>query len=395
VTAGGVVPARTDAGQVGPLAGITVVEMIGLGPAPYATGLLTDLGATVVRIDRLVPRPPSGRDPVNRDRPGIAVDLKDPAGVELALRLISSADAVIEPFRPGVMERLGLGPDTCLGRNPQLLYLRMTGWGQDGPLAPRAGHDINYIALSGALDQFQRDSHRPMPPLNLLGDYAAGSLFLVIGLLAGVLNARRTGTGDVVDVAIVDGVASLLTVVAAWERAGAWNPDAPDNLLQTAAPFYDVYGTSDDRYLAVGAMEPEFYSAFVSGLGLDVVDLPRQYDRASWPELKARFAATIAEHPLSHWCEVYDGTDACVSPVLTIAEARTDPHMAHRGSFGPPGALRPAPAPRFAASGLLPGGRASNDDAGILLRAAGLAENEVDRLVTDGILGFTTEGVRS
>jgi alpha-methylacyl-CoA racemase len=382
----------TGAERQGPLAGITVVEMVGLGPAPYATGLLSDLGASVVRIDRLVPRPPSGRDPVNRDRVGISVDLKQPAGVELALRLIDSADAVIEPFRPGVMERLGLGPDVCRARNERLVYLRMTGWGQNGPLAPTAGHDINYIALSGALDQFQRDSHRPMPPLNLLGDYAAGSLFLVIGLLSGVLNARRTGVGDVVDVAIVDGVASLLTVVTAWQRAGAWNEDAPDNLLQTAAPFYDVYPTSDGRYLSVGAIEPEFYAAFVAGLGLDVADLPRQYDARSWPAVKERFASLVAQQTLAHWREVFDGTDACVTPVLTLAEARTDPHMVHRGVFGPAGSPRPAPAPRFASSGLLPGGRAGADDVSGAFEAAGLSAGEVDQLVADCVLGLPVDG---
>lgn len=384
-----------DAQRKGPLSGITIVEMVGLGPAPYATGLLTDLGAGVVRIDRLTARPPSGRDPVNRGRSGIAIDLKQPAGVELALRLISSADAVIEPFRPGVMERLGLGPDTCRTRNPRLVYLRMTGWGQDGPLAPTAGHDINYIALSGALHQFQRDSHRPMPPLNLLGDYAAGSLFLIIGLLSGVLNARLTGAGDVVDVAIVDGVASLLTVVTAWQRAEAWNSAAPDNLLQTAAPFYDVYQTSDDRYLAVGAMEPEFYAAFVAGLGLDVKELPRQYDAGSWPRVKALFTTVIARHPLSHWREVFDGTDACATPVLTLDEAATDPHMAHRRALGPPGALRPAPAPRFAGPGFLAGSRAGKGDVTAAFEAAGVSADEVDRLMAEGVLGMSTDTARS
>lgn len=379
----------------GPLAGITVVEMVGLGPAPYATGLLTDLGATVIRIDRLVPRPPSGRDPVNRGRSAIAVDLKQPAGVDLALRLIASADAVIEPFRPGVMERLGLGPEVCRARNPRLVYLRMTGWGQDGPLAPTAGHDINYIALSGALHQFQRGTHRPMPPLNLLGDYAAGSLFLIIGLLGGVLNARRTGTGDVVDVAIVDGMASLLTVITAWQRAGAWNTDAPDNLLQTAAPFYDVYPTADGRYLAVGAIEPEFYAALVRGLGLGIAELPHQYDTASWPMVKELFGTVIAAHPLDHWRGVFDGTDACASPVLTLEEAAVDPHMAHRRSFGPPGALRPAPAPRFATSGYLPGGREPVEDALAALTAAGVPAEEVDTLVAGGVLGHPAGASRS
>lgn len=379
----------------GPLAGITVVEMVGLGPAPYATGLLTDLGATVIRIDRLSPRPPSGRDPVNRGRPAIAVDLKQPAGVDLALRVIAAADAVIEPFRPGVMERLGLGPDVCLARNPRLVYLRMTGWGQDGPLAPTAGHDINYIALSGALHQFQRDTHRPMPPLNLLGDYAAGSLFLVIGLLGGVLNARRTGTGDVVDVAIVDGMASLLTVITAWQRAGAWDTRSPDNLLQTAAPFYDVYPTADGRYLAVGAIEPEFYAALVTGLGLDITELPRQYDTSSWQMVKELFGTVIAEHPLDHWRAVFVGTDACVSPVLTLEEAAVDPHMAHRKAFGPAGALRPAPAPRFASSGYLPGGREPVNDVLAAVVAAGVPADEVDALVAGGVLGRSGDGVRS
>ena len=374
---------------MGPLRGIRVVEMVGLGPAPYATRLLSDLGADVVRVDRLVAKPPSAADPVNRDRPCVRADLKQPAGTEAVLRLIDSADAVVEPFRPGVMERLGLSPAVCLHRNRRLVYLRMTGWGQTGPLASSAGHDINYIAVSGILHELRRSGDRPLPPLNLLGDYAGGSLFLVIGLLAGVLDARASGAGQVVDVSILDGVASLLTGQAAWQRIGAWDATPGSNLLQTAAPFYDVYVTSDDRYLAVGAIEPKFYREFVSGLGLETEDLPRQYDRQSWPAVKQRFADVIRKHTRTHWEAVFAGTDACVSPVLSPEEAANYPHVKEREVFVErDGAHWPAPAPRFSRTVAGAGHEVDGIDyTHQALSLAGFTDTEIDELIATATIG--------
>ena len=371
-----------------PLTGTTVIEMVGLGPAPYATLLLEDLGARVIRIDRIGDRLPSAMDPVNRGRPAVRLDLKNPDTADVVLRLVEKADAIIDPFRPGVMERLGLGPDVCLQRNERLVYLRMTGWGQDGSLASTAGHDINYLALSGALHLFQRDSHRPMPPLNLLGDYAGGSLFLVTGLMGGLLQAGRSGKGDVVDVSIVDGVASLLTVVAAWRGAGAWDDHSNGNMLQTAAPFYDVYPTSDGRHVAVGAIEAQFYAQFVAGLGLDAAELPRQYDRAAWPAVKKLFAQVIAGEPLAHWERVFAGTDACVTPVLTMEEAAAHEHLAHRAVYGAAPDYWPAAAPRFRSGpeALAPAARVG-DYADVVLADAGMAPDEISGLRRRHVLG--------
>lgn len=372
-----------------PLQGVRVVEMVGLGPAPYATRLLSDLGAEVIRVDRLAANLPSAADPVNQGRPCIHADLKLPAGREAVLRLIDSADAVVEPFRPGVMERLGLSPAICLGRNPKLVYLRMTGWGQTGPLATTAGHDINYVAVSGALHELRRSGDRPMPPLNLLGDYAGGSLFLVIGLLTGVLNARESGAGQVVDVSILDGVASLLTGQAAWHQKGAWDSTPGNNVLQTAAPYYDVYVTADDRYLAVGAIESKFYREFVFGLGLTVDDLPKQYDRQSWPAVKQRFADIIRQHTRAHWEGVFAGTDACVSPVLSPEEAATHPHAKERNVFVErDGVPWPAPAPRFSKTPVEVYHEIDGIDSvrGALV-SAGFTNTEVDELIATSAIG--------
>lgn len=335
--------------MTGPLEGIKVVELAGIGPSPYACMLLADLGADVVRLERGDPDAPSKTswDLLNRSRPSVSVDLKNPAGRDLVLELCERADVLVEGFRPGVAERLGLGPEPVLGRNPRLVYARMTGFGQEGPLAQRAGHDINYIAISGALWSLGRAGERPVPPLNLVGDFGGGALFLVFGILAGVLSAQRTGEGQVVDAAMVDGSASLMTMVHSFLNAGYWLEDRGVNILDTGAHFYEVYETKDGRFMAVGAIEAKFYAALLDGLGLDSEELPAQMDRSTWPAMKERLAERFATATRDEWTEVFSQLDACVSPVLTPREAVDHPHNVARNVFLTNEAIQPAPAPRF------------------------------------------------
>ena len=330
----------------GPLAGIRVIELAGIGPGPYAGMMLADLGAEVVRVER----PGQTRDgaaPVSmRGRRMVVLDLKNPAGVEALLRLVEGADALIEPFRPGVAERLGIGPDVCLQRNPRLVYGRMTGWGQDGPWASMAGHDIGYIAITGALNAIGRSGGPPQPPVNLLGDFAGGTMFLLLGIVAALYERERSGRGQVVDAAIVDGTTSLTAFLLGIMASGAWREERGTNLLDTGAPFYDVYETADGKWMGVGALEPQFYAELVRLL--DLADLPAQHDIAQWPELRARFAARFKERTRDEWAEVFAGTDACVAPVLTWTEAAEHPHIKERGVLVErDGVLQPAPAPRF------------------------------------------------
>jgi alpha-methylacyl-CoA racemase len=333
----------------GPLHGLTIVELGGIGPAPFAAMLLADLGADVVRVDG-----PGGElrvDILDRGKRSVAADLKTETGRETVLSLLDRADALIEGFRPGVAERLGVGPGAALARNPRLVYGRMTGWGQHGPLAGTAGHDITYLAVSGALDAIGRSGGPPQVPLNLVGDFGGGSLYLVVGLLAALREASRTGRGQVVDAAIVDGVAHLSTLFHGLAAAGQWQAGRGTNLLDTGAPFYDVYPAADGRYLAVGALEPRFYAEFVRLLEPGD-DLPDQYDRAGWPTLRARFAAAFARRTRPEWIEIFEGTDACVAPVLSFAEAAAHPHLVERGTLVTrDGVVRPAAAPRFGGSG--------------------------------------------
>ena len=369
--------------MTGPMSGIRVLEMVGLGPAPFATRMMAELGATIIRIDRDTEPAPSNLDPLNHDRAALRLDLHKPAAVEAVRRLLPSVDALIDPFRPGAMARLGLGPDACLSANPALVYLCMTGWGQDGPQATVAGHDINYLALSGALHELSDGVRPPLPPLNLLGDYAGGSMFLVVGLLAGVMHARVSGQGQVVDVAMIDGIATLLAGVAAAEAAGEWDPTPGRNGVKGAAPHYGVYETSDHRYLAVGAVEPQFYRQFIEGLGLDAEELPGQHDQRSWPEQKARIADIIRSRSLEDWTQVFAGTDACVTPVLTRQEAARHPHFAHRRVYQErDGVFWPNPAPRFGAAPAARPAAAGSGDIGAVLAAAG-AEKSVLREVLD------------
>lgn len=378
---------------MGPLGSVRIIETVGIGPGPHASLLLADLGAEVIRVDRPLTAKPnsgSGLDPLNADRPSIRIDLKQPGGTAVLLRMLQSADALIEPFRPGVMERLGLGPEVCLRHNPRLVYLRMTGWGQSGPFAGAAGHDINYIALAGALHDLRRVGERPFPPLSLLGDYGGGSMFLIAGLLAGVLHARETGEGQVVDVAMVDGVASLQSVYIAMGAPGSQGDAGPGlDMLQTASPFYDVYETADGKYISVGAIEPPFYAAFMAGLGLDIKEFPRQFDRRHWAATKARVADIIRAKPRAHWEKVFDGTDACVAPVLSRDEAREHPHLAARATFVEyNGRSWGAPAPRFSRTpGALNRPPASPDFTEATLAAAGFMQDEIRSFQADHIVG--------
>jgi alpha-methylacyl-CoA racemase len=335
----------------GPLSGIKIIELAGIGPSPYAAMLLADLGADVLRLERARPDAVAAPhwDLLTRSRPSVALNLKHELGRDLVLELAEGADALIEGFRPGVAERLGLGPDDIAARNPRLVFGRMTGWGQDGPLAQRAGHDINYISISGALWPIGRAGERPVPPLNLVGDFGGGGMLLAFGVLAGIVSARATGRGQVVDAAMVDGSASLMAMTHSFINAGIWREERGANLLDTGAHFYEVYETADGGYMAVGAIEPQFYAELLRGLGLEGEDLPPQMERASWAPMKERFAAIFATRTRDEWTAIFDGTDACCTPVLSPSEAARHPHNVARGTFVGE-ALQPSPAPRFSAT---------------------------------------------
>jgi alpha-methylacyl-CoA racemase len=339
----------------GPLRGVKVVELAGIGPGPHACTILADLGADVIRLERPGGAPTAGgsrdTDLLTRGRPSVALDLKQPAAVEAVLQLVETADVLVEGMRPGATERLGLGPDECLARNPRLVYGRMTGWGQTGPLAHAAGHDMNYIAITGALHGLGQDPGRPHFPSNLLGDFGGGSTYLVIGVLAALLEARVSGQGQVIDAAIVDGTAHLNAMATAMLAGGALTEKRASNLLDGGAPFYDLYETSDGRHMTVGALEPRFYEEFVTLLGI-ADEAPDRYDLERLDELRDLIARTFKQRTMAEWAGVFDGTDACVAPVLTITEAARDPHMVARGSLVEhEGLVQPAPAPRFSRTG--------------------------------------------
>jgi alpha-methylacyl-CoA racemase len=331
----------------GALAGVRVVEFVGLGPAPFAGMLLADMGADVIRVDRpnavqVVPDRITGRS-----RPTVIADLKNPADLEAVRGLVDGADALIEGFRPGVMERLGLGPDLLLARNPRLVYGRMTGWGQEGPLAPYAGHDINYIAISGALAAIG-PAERATPPLNLVGDYGGGALYLALGLLAGIISARGTGKGQVVDAAMVDGAASLMSLFFEMRAAGLWSDRREANMLDGGAPYYGTYRCADGLEVAVGAIEPQFHAELLKHLGLDAADFARRMDPKAFAALREKLAARIATRTRAEWLALLEHTDSCFSPVVGLGEAHRHPHLAGRGTFVEhDGLVQPAPAPRF------------------------------------------------
>ena len=374
--------------RTGPLSGIRIVELAGLGPVPHACMVLADLGADVVRVDR-----PGGgfglasHDVLGRSRRSVAVDLKQPEGPEVVLRLVESADVLVEGLRPGVTERLGVGPQVCLARNPRLVYGRMTGWGQDGPLAPRVGHDLNYLAISGALGAIGEPGRKPVPPINLVGDFGGGSMLLVSGVLAALVERATSGQGQVVDAAMVDGVSTLMAMTWGFRAGGGWTDERGVNILDGGAPFYDTYLCADGGYLAIGAIEPQFWAVVVAVLGLQ--DAPAQHDRTTWPELRRRVAEVVATRARDEWAAVFDPLDACVSPVLTLGEVAQHPHMVARGAVEDhDGVLQPAPSPRFSRT---PGGvsRPASEPGGDTREALtdwGFSSDEVRRLEGAGVV---------
>jgi alpha-methylacyl-CoA racemase len=337
----------------GPLAGLKVIEMPAIGPVPFCGMLLADLGADVLRIDRTgevdlgLPVEPK-YELLGRGKRSLALDLKDPQAIALVLDLIAKADVLIEGFRPGVMERLGLGPDAAQAKNPKLVYGRMTGWGQQGPMAMAAGHDINYIALTGALHAIGGSGGKPVPPLNLVGDFGGGSLYLAMGVLAALFERQQSGKGQVVDAAMVDGAASLMTLFYGLKGAGMWSDTRGANMLDGGAPWYDTYECADGGFVAIGSIEGKFYAELIRKLGLDPATLPRQHDRKRWPSLRAAIAATFRTKTRDEWCAIMEGSDICFAPVLGLDEAPRHAHMAARQTFvAPEGVTQPAPAPRF------------------------------------------------
>lgn len=361
---------ETSQGRTGPLAGVRVVEFSGLGPAPFACMLLADLGADIIRIDRSDAAVPEPKEIHLRGRPVLKLDLKEAAARKTCLGLIERAEILIEGFRPGVMERLGLGPEDAFQRNPSLVYGRMTGWGQGGPLAGAAGHDLNYIALSGVLDAIGTVD-KPVPPLNLVGDFGGGSLYLIMGVLSALIHARAGGEGQVVDAAIVDGAASLMGIFHWLREEGLWSERRAANLLDGGAPFYDVYRCADGKFVSVAPLEPHFYRAMLETLGLaDDPVLTRRDEPEAWPEVKARLSEIFASKPRDEWTAFFEGSDACVAPVLSLSEATVHPHNAARGNvLVRKGQSQPAPAPRFSKT---PGALRDGGEAAALMKRWGL-----------------------
>ncbi|PLP56574.1 carnitine dehydratase [Mesorhizobium loti] len=379
----------------GPLAGLVVIEMAGLGPVPLAALMLSEMGATVLRIERSGPNRqfmplPAENDLDRHGRELLALDLKRSECTDLVLRLVEKADILIEGFRPGVMERLGLGPEAVLARNPALIYGRMTGFGQDGPLADRAGHDITYLAYSGILHAIGHDGGRPVPPLNLVGDYGGGTMMLIAGLLAALFQRSRGGRGQVVDTAMVEGASMLTLPLQAAMAAGHWSDRRGVNLLDSGCPFYDTYETADRRHVAIGCLEPQFFAEFARLLPLDQRFATGQYDQKLWPQMREAIAARVQEKSRDAWDQLFAGTDACVAPVLSFAEAKQHPHNRARKAFVDVGSfIRPAPAPRFSATPSTasePPSASSRTAASILARF-GFREDEAEALVKTGAIG--------
>jgi alpha-methylacyl-CoA racemase len=341
------------AGMSGPLSGVRVLELAGIGPGPFCGMMLADMGADVLRVDRLEPADlglplDPGFDIMARGRRSIGLDLKHPEAIEIVLALLEKADALIEGFRPGVTERLGLGPDACFARNPRLVYGRVTGWGQDGPLAQAAGHDINYIAISGALHAIGRRGEAPVPPLNLVGDFGGGAMYLAFGIACALVERHSSGRGQVIDAAMSEGAASMMSIFYARLAAGLWRDERGVNAIDGGAPWYGVYETADGKYISIGCIEGRFYATLMGCLGLDAATLPRQHDRARWPELRERLRDAFKQKTRDEWCESLAGHDVCFAPVLSLAEAPAHPHNRARGTFMErDGVIQPAPAPRF------------------------------------------------
>ncbi|WP_277453205.1 CaiB/BaiF CoA-transferase family protein [Janibacter sp. DB-40] len=379
----------STAPRVGPLTGVRVVELSGIGPGPFCAMMLADLGADVVRVHRVGDR--SSVNPVlDRGRRSIAVDLKNPRGVELVRELAADADILVEGFRPGVLERLGLGPDVLLGDNPGLVVGRMTGFGQDGPFAPRAGHDINYIAMSGVLASVGRKGAPPTPPLNLVGDFGGGGMVLALGVVSAVLSARETGHGQVVDASMVEGSAALMAMMYGYRAGGQWGLTRGEQIFDSGAPFYDSYACSDGGYMAVGAIEPQFFTELVTRLGLtDQLDISRQRDRATWARQRELFTAAFAAHPRAHWESVFADVDACVTPVLDMDEAPHHPHNRARRAFVEvDGVTQAAPAPRFSGTptGMPQGAPPVGRDTHAILAELGIDEPTIRTMHENGAI---------
>lgn len=384
--------AGSTAPKPGPLSGLTVVEMAGLGPVPLAGLILSELGARIVRVERLAKEQaflnlPPQFDLDRHGREILRVDLKRPEGTALLLQLIEKADILLEGFRPGVMERLGLGPDAALARNPGLVYGRMTGFGQDGPLADRAGHDLTYLALTGMLGTIGPKGGKPVPPLNLVADYGGGAMFLIVGVLSALVEKTRSGKGQVVDAAMVDGASMLAAPIFGFLAAGLWREERGANLLDSGAPFYDTYECADGRHVAVACLEPQFFAEFCRLLPLADEFAAAQYDQSRWPAMREAIAARIAERPRDEWAALFENTDACVAPVLAMTEAPRHPHNRARGTFATEGGmLRPSPAPRFSRTQGRLAGQAERD-ARATLAGFGIDAGEAERLAKDGIVG--------
>lgn len=371
----------------GPLSGVRVLEFAGLAPAPFGCMVLADLGAEVLRVDR---KGDTSTNALGRGRRSVGVDLKNPDGVATVLSLVETADVLVEGFRPGVMERLGLGPDACQERNPRLIYGRMTGWGQDGPMAQQAGHDINYISIAGSLEPIGPAGQPPVPPINFLGDFGGGGLLLAMGVMAALYEREKSGRGQVIDAAMVDGAALIATFVHVLSANGGWSGERGTNLLDGSTPFYTVYETSDGRYMSVGAIEPQFYAEFIRLLGVADEGLPAQHDKDGWPKMRARFAEVFASRTRDEWAEVFAGSDACVAPVLSPTEAHTHPHNVARGAFTDVGGVtQPSAAPRFSrtpadTAGPAPAGGHGADDA---LTDWGFTATDIAGLRESGAIG--------
>ena len=387
--------AGVSAEKTGPLAGLKVIEMAGLGPVPLAALMLSEMGADVLRIERAdAGQPllalPEAYDLDQHGRSILKLDLKHPAGMELLLRLAATADMLVEGFRPGVMERLGIGPDIALQRNPALIYGRLTGFGQDGPLSGRAGHDITYLAYAGLLHAIGREGAPPVPPLNLVADQGGGAMMLIAGVLAALFQRSLTGKGQVIDASMIEGASMLAAPIHAFMAAGLWSDRRGQNLLDSGAPFYDIYETADGRHIAVGCLEPRFFAEFARLLPLDQRFVIGQYDRTLWPQMRAAIVARVGEKTREEWAGLFAATDACVAPVLSLTEARDHPHNRSRQSFVTSGRLeRPAPAPRFSQGALSPAAAPTAADprpASILARF-GMSEEEIESLARSGILG--------
>jgi alpha-methylacyl-CoA racemase len=376
---------------MGPLNGYTVIELAGIGPAPMGGMILADMGAEVIRIDRVGSDPTLSEKVSGRGKKSVVVNLKDPQGVETLLRMVENADVLIDPFRPGVCEKLGIGPEACMARNPRLIFARMTGWGQEGPLAQAAGHDINYISLGGALFATGEPDGRPLPALNLIGDMGGGGMLLVNGVLAALLETASSGQGQVIDVAMVDGAAQLMWMMHSLHAMGGWNADRRgSNLLDGGAHFYGTYECADGEYVSLGSIEPQFYALLMEKAGLDADTFGQQHDMSRWPQMRERLAEVMRSRTRAEWCEIMEGTDVCFAPVLRFTEAPDHPAAKARNSYIElDGVVQPAPAPRFSRtpSTVAHGVRGAGADTDQVLAAMGFAEQEIGELKSRGSIG--------